>query len=49
MKRDRDLNNCCGKNIRYREEPTAEIKPRSGQEETRLYIGHRDFIACDFC
>jgi len=34
--RERDWNNCRGKNIRYREEPTGEIKFRGGQEEARL-------------
>jgi len=49
MKRERDLNNCCGKTIRYmyRGEPTWEIKHRAGQEEARLYIhvGHGEYIA----
>ena len=27
MKRERDRKNYCGKNIRYREEPTGEIYP----------------------
>jgi len=46
MKRERDSNNCCGKNIRYRGEPTGEIKPRAAQEEARLYIGHEEYVAC---
>jgi len=46
MKRERDRNNCRGKNIRYREKPTGEIKPRAGQEEVRLYTGHGEYIAC---
>ena len=38
MRRERDGNNCCGKNIRYREASTGEIKPRAGQEEARLLV-----------
>jgi len=33
MKRERDWNNCCGKNTRYREASTGEIKSKAGQEE----------------
>ena len=44
MKRERDWDNCCGKSIRYKEEPTGEIKPRTGQEEARFYIGHGEYI-----
>ena len=32
--------------MRFREASTGEIKPRAGQEEARLYIGHREYIAC---
>ena len=46
MKGELDLNNCCGKNIRYREASNGEIKPRAGQEEARFYIGHGEYIAC---
>jgi len=28
--RERARNNCCGKNMRYREASSGEIKPRAG-------------------
>jgi len=32
--------------MRYREASTGEIKPRAGQEEAMLYIGHGEYTAC---
>ena len=32
--------------MRFREASTWEIKPRAGQEEARLYIGHGENISC---
>jgi len=32
--------------MRYREASTGENKPRDGQEEARIYIGHGEYIAC---
>src|SRR6218665_1839319 len=42
MKRD----NCCERRVRYREKPMWKNKPKTGQEEAMLYIGHGEYIAC---
>jgi len=38
MKRERDWNNCCGKNMRFREE--GEVEGVRGCEEVLLYFSH---------